>query len=162
MRPHLPVPIKADAAALAAIGEKLAAARLTSCGHGITAPRCNACSPTEVALRTELAATYWELLQAITHDRQPYPTPWAYQQACAARDRHQAHAAELLAAIRTMESGYVDMRRRAGQLAAALTEAIDLFAGDREYAEVVARWQAALDELRATALATEPTTTKEN
>jgi hypothetical protein len=37
---------------------------------------------------------------AIAHDRQPYPTAWAYEQACKARNKHQerADAAEALIA----------------------------------------------------------------
>ncbi|MEV4174008.1 hypothetical protein [Nonomuraea sp. NPDC049709] len=30
--------------------------------------------------------------QAIAHDRQPYPTQWAYDQACAALETHRARA----------------------------------------------------------------------
>jgi hypothetical protein len=44
-----------------------------------------------------------DLELAIAHDRQPYPTAWAYEQACKAREKHRerADAAEaLIAAVR--------------------------------------------------------------
>ena len=36
---------------------------------------------------------------AIAHDRQPYPTAWAYEQVCKARDRWQERAESAEAAI---------------------------------------------------------------
>lgn len=43
-------------------------------------------------LRAQLAAAVEERDLAIAHDRQPYPTAWAYEQACAALDAHRERA----------------------------------------------------------------------
>ncbi|MEU4578965.1 hypothetical protein [Nonomuraea sp. NPDC023979] len=39
-----------------------------------------------------LAVRDEELERAVAHDRQPYPTQWAYNQACAALEKHRARA----------------------------------------------------------------------
>lgn len=55
-------------------------------------------SPSEIAdavlrLRDEeMERLREERDQAIAHDRQPYPTQWAYDQACAALEKHRARA----------------------------------------------------------------------
>ena len=47
------------------------------------------------ALERRLRETEAERDLAITHDRQPYPTAWAYEQVCKARDQWQQRAEEL-------------------------------------------------------------------
>ena len=42
--------------------------------------------------------------QAIAHDRQPYPTAWAYEQACAALEKHRKRAEKAEAAIARVEA----------------------------------------------------------
>lgn len=42
--------------------------------------------------------------QAIAHDRQPYPTAWAYEQACAALEKHRERAEKAEAAIARVEA----------------------------------------------------------
>lgn len=37
--------------------------------------------------------------QAIAHDRQPYPTQWAYDQACAALEKHRERAEKVESAL---------------------------------------------------------------
>lgn len=51
-------------------------------GHGMEAAK----------LRAELATASEERDLAIGHDRQPYPTAWAYDQACAALNQHRERA----------------------------------------------------------------------
>ena len=46
-------------------------------------------------LERRLLETEAERDLAITHDRQPYPTAWAYEQVCKARDQWQQRAEEL-------------------------------------------------------------------
>jgi hypothetical protein len=53
---------------------------------------------------------------AIAHDRQPYPTTWAYQQACAALEKHRQRAD--------------DAEARRDQLAATLREVLTEFRHD--------------------------------
>lgn len=56
---------------------------------------------------TELEA---ERDQAIAHDRQPYPTAWAYEQACAALEKHRKRADKHEATIARVEKLAHDMR----------------------------------------------------
>ncbi len=51
-------------------------------------------------LKAKLAACEKERDLAIAHDRQPYPTAWAYEQACKALEKHRARADRLEAALR--------------------------------------------------------------
>lgn len=46
-----------------------------------------------------LAALELERDLAVAHDRQPYPTAWAYEQVCAARTAHQERADKAEAAV---------------------------------------------------------------
>ena len=48
--------------------------------------------------------------QAIAHDRQPYPTAWAYEQACAALEKHRKRADKHEATIARVEKLAHDMR----------------------------------------------------
>lgn len=48
--------------------------------------------------------------QAIAHDRQPYPTAWAYEQACAALEKHRKRADKHEATVARVEKLAHDMR----------------------------------------------------
>ncbi|MFG3439906.1 hypothetical protein ACGF0J_21885 [Nonomuraea sp. NPDC047897] len=55
--------------------------------------RCDERLAAVLAVRDdELEQLRAELEQAIAHDRQPYPTQWAYDQTCAALEKHRARA----------------------------------------------------------------------
>jgi hypothetical protein len=47
---------------------------------------------------------------AIAHDRQPYPTAWAYEQACKAREKHRERAEALAATLREVLHTFAPMR----------------------------------------------------
>ena len=47
----------------------------------------------DAALRDKLAQVEQERDYAIAHDRQPYPTSWAYEQVCKALDEHKCQLA---------------------------------------------------------------------
>jgi len=46
---------------------------------------------------------------AIAHDRQPYPTAWAYEQVCKARDKHQARAEQAEAARERLREALMEL-----------------------------------------------------
>lgn len=48
--------------------------------------------------------------QAVAHDRQPYPTAWAYEQACAALEKHRKRADKHEATVARVEKLAHDMR----------------------------------------------------
>jgi hypothetical protein len=81
---------------------------------------------------------------AIAHDRQPYPTAWAYGQACEALERHRERADKAEAALETARQHLREERSCAGrlqdQLRAACTEGADARARVAELeAETVSR-----------------------
>ena len=49
--------------------------------------------------------------QAITHDRQPYPTAWAYEQACAALEKHRKRADKHEATVARVEAEAEELER---------------------------------------------------
>jgi len=55
-------------------------------------------------LKQLLAEARAERDQALAHDRQPYPTAWAYEQACMARDEWQRLAEAAHARVTELES----------------------------------------------------------
>lgn len=82
---------KLDSEEIAKYAGLLRAARHMSCGHDVR-DTCPACLESERTLRSELAVAYTELQQAVAHDRQPYPTQWAYEHAVAAVNKHRVRA----------------------------------------------------------------------
>lgn len=131
-RPAPTAPEIRDAEVLAAIETKLAAARITGCGHDITAPTCDFCTPSDITLRTELAATLVELQLAVAHDRQPYPTAEAYTAACAAIGRHSDRADRAEEDARRLGAQYTEAMSGAGHLADKLTRVRAMIATVRE------------------------------
>ena len=53
------------------------------------------CAEDNIELRKQLAACEKERDEAIAHDRQPYPTAWAYEQVCKALQASQAREQQL-------------------------------------------------------------------
>jgi hypothetical protein len=48
---------------------------------------------------------------AVAHDRQPYPTAWAYEQACKALDKHRARAEQAEAAVQRVRDWFTEAER---------------------------------------------------
>lgn len=69
-------------------------------------------------LNARVAELEAERDQAIAHDRQPYPTAWAYEQACAALEKHRKRAEKAEAAIARVEALKGDLFLRGGNLIA--------------------------------------------
>ncbi|MET8648495.1 hypothetical protein [Nocardia aurea] len=69
-------------------------------------------------LREHLAAAEQERDLAIAHDRQSYPTAWAYEQACAALEKHRQRADAAETRIAELER----QLREEGNLAGRLTD----------------------------------------
>lgn len=77
--------------------------------------------------RTRIDELRRERDQAIAHDRQPYPTAWAYEKACEALRKHQARADTAEAAIertRALASRWAVLRAY-GSAATELRAALD-------------------------------------
>ncbi|MEY9995848.1 hypothetical protein ABIE67_007880 [Streptomyces sp. V4I8] len=51
---------------------------------------------------------------AIAHDRQPYPTAWAYEQACKAREKHRERAEAAEAVIADVQAKHKPRTERHG------------------------------------------------
>ena len=70
-------------------------------------------------LRAVLAEAVRERDLAIAHDRQPYPTAWAYEQACRALEEHRQRAdkaeAERDTAVATVEKALADAKTIAAE-----------------------------------------------
>jgi hypothetical protein len=62
----------------------------------------NLCEVCERELRARLAEVERERDLAVAHDTQPYPTAWAYEQACRVRDSALARVAVLEAAAQRL------------------------------------------------------------
>lgn len=73
--------------------------RIAQLGEMSSGPLCSPSCDDDRALRAELVDVYTQLQLAIGHDRQPYPTAWAYEQSCAAREAHRARADAALAVV---------------------------------------------------------------
>ncbi|KUN03174.1 hypothetical protein AQI95_24775 [Streptomyces yokosukanensis] len=76
---------------------------------------------------------------AIAHDRQPYPTAWAYEQACKALRKHQGRAEQLAAVLREVLDTFTPMHDKHD----GPVTYYDGFAGIEP--EQFDRWKAALD-----------------
>lgn len=84
------------------------------CSSGRHGPYCRWCGnewPCITArLRDALVQAENDRDEAIAHDRQPYPTSWAYDQACAALEKHRTRAEDNAEKINSVRSAITSGR----------------------------------------------------
>jgi len=93
----------------------------------------------ESTIVDEAARVRRERDEAIAHDRQPYPTAWAYEQACKALEKHRAAAAAARAERDAIAATLDDLRRMMEELAKNADRVAATEPGYGDYAKFIAR-----------------------